>query len=163
MRGMEQLRAARSRQEKLEAEVTAAAREAARRVAVTLGQDLDFEAIAPRYGDTLYAVTRTAGGSWALAIVRQEDFLPHTAWTYRDCRQFGVHVKDGLVEAMASALCDQLDEEERNLGDFVAPAADDLDIEPADELAEVDDSAVLSALQASCDEIPVFLSRSGSH
>lgn len=162
MRGMEHLRAARKRQELLEGQVVRAAHEASRRVAVTLGQDLEFSAIAPKFGGTLYAVLRGAGGNWSMAIVREDDFVLHADWDYKDCRLFGVHVKDGLIEAMASILCDQLDEEEQSLGDFAA-ASDDLETAPNDELVEVDDQSVLSALQASCDEIPVFLSRAAAH
>ena len=159
MRGMEQLRVARQRQAELEAQVLRAAREAARRVAVTLGQDLDFSTIAPRFGGTLYTILRNTGGNWSMAIVRDDDFVFHTDWSYQDCRLFGVHVKDGLIEAMASVLCDQIDEQERDLSDFTAAADDDLEPAPLDDQLEVDDQSVLSALQASCDEIPVFLSR----
>jgi len=159
MRGMEQLREARRRQQRLEAQVITAARDAAGRVAEALAQDLEFEAIAPRFGGALYAVTTGAGGDWALAIVREEDFAPHPEWTYKDCRLFGVHVRDGLVEAMAAVLGDRVEEDERSLGDFGAPGAD-LEELPMAAHAGADDDMILSALRASCDEIPVALARS---
>lgn len=161
MRGMEQLRSARKRQAQLEASVVSAAREAARRVAVTLAQDLEFDAITPRFSDTTYAVTRGPGGVWMLVIVCEEGFTPSDDWEYSDCRRFGVHVKDGLVEAMAEILCDRLDEEERSLGDL-APPTDEMNTQQADDLEGIDDESVLSALQVSCDEIPVMLARSQS-
>ena len=159
MRGMEKLREARQRQAELEVRVMAAARAAAVRVAETLAQDLEFEAIAPQFGGTLYAVTRGAGGNWTLAIVRPEDFAPHSHWTYQDCRQFGVHVQAGLVEAMASVLDARIDEDEQSLGSFGTPGEDGA-APPSGALDLVDDERVLSALQASCDEIPVALARS---
>jgi hypothetical protein len=156
MRGMELLREARKRQQVLEAQVIAAARAAAGRIAETLAQDLEFGAIAQRFGGTLYAATKGAGGNWTLAIVREEDFSPHPGWTYKDCRQFGGHVRDGLVEAMAAVLSDRVEVDERSLGDFGAPGAD-LDELPMPAYAGDDDDMILSALRASCDEIPVAL------
>ena len=162
MRGMEKLREARKRQAELEARVLGAARAAAARVAETLAQDLEFAALAPRFDGTLYAVTRAAGGAWALAVVGAEDFAPHPEWGYPECRRFGVHVRDGLVEAMAGVLSARVEEDERSLGDFGA-ADEDGDAAPAGAFEAVDDEAVLSALQASCDEIPVALARALPH
>lgn len=158
MRGMEMLRQARKRQERLEAQVVAMARDAARRVAETLAQDLEFEAIAPRFDGVLYVITRGPGGDWALAIVGPDNYAPHPEWSYKDCRRFGVHVRDGLVEAMAGVLSDRVAEDEQGLMEFGAPEGD-LDLSASEALAQVDDEEVLSALQASCDEIPVALSR----
>ena len=77
MRGMELLREARRRQRALEAQVVAAARAAAGRVAEALAQDLEFEALARAIRRGVLRGHDGCGGRLgALAIVRQEDLRP---------------------------------------------------------------------------------------
>ena len=154
MRGFDKLREAKQRKDNLEAQVVLAAQKAASAIAAEVGFEIAFPTFKDKFGKG-YIITKQ-GDLWCLATTNGDSKHLHPKWNYQESRQFGIHVKDGLIDSIAGVLHSQLDEEEKALGSFALP---DTDIPTNTVGLDVNDEQLLSVLAHSSDDIPVLRSK----